>query len=63
MKISEFARRLEGISLRHNISSSEVYDLVEFQDFKRMHRGMEQSLDLSCRVVERYLQGYFSDRK
>jgi len=56
MTLENYVAKLRNISADTNTHLQEVIDLVEMQDFKRVYRGGESDLALSCEVVERYLK-------
>ena len=56
MNLNEMLRKTSELSIKYSLPDCEVYMLVEFQDYKRVYRGGKDNLDLSFKVVERYLR-------
>ena len=56
MKIIGYIEEIYTMSMKYDVPLQRVMDLVEFQDFKRVYRGGKDNLDLSCKVVDRYLR-------
>ncbi len=44
------------VSIYNDVSISDLFDLVEYQEEKRNDRGKRRDLRQSLRVVERYLK-------
>jgi hypothetical protein len=56
MDFKKLMEEQKKLSEKYSIESYFIYDAVEILDFKRIKKGKEAELDLSLRVVERYLR-------
>jgi hypothetical protein len=56
MDFKKLMEEQKQLSEKYSIESYFIYDAVEILDFKRIKKSKEAELDLSLRVVERYLR-------
>lgn len=55
VNLNNYVSRISDISEKYKIFPYDIHKLIEFQDFKRVHRGKESDLEKSLDVVERFL--------
>ena len=56
MKLEEMVFKVSSLSRKYSLDPHRIYELVDFQDAKRMYRKGEDNLDLSFKVIERYVR-------
>ncbi len=54
MKLTDIIKEVCEIAEKNNVSPKFVYDLIEFQDFKRTYREGKSDLKFSTEIIKRY---------
>lgn len=55
-ELDNYMSNIERVSSEYNLFVNDLFDLVDYQDFKRVRRNEERNLERSLDVVERYLR-------
>ncbi len=55
-KLDRYFLRVERVAFEYNLLVPDVFDLVEYQDSKRIKRGEGKNLEKSLEVLERTLR-------
>lgn len=50
-----YLHNIYNMAEEHRVPLQSVIDLIEFQEFKRSYKFNESNMELSCKVVNRYL--------
>ncbi len=55
-ELDDYILNIDRVSLEYDIKPSCLFDLLDYQDDKRIRRGEEENLERSLEIVERYLR-------
>ena len=58
MRLESLLTKMCDSGEKYDIAPNKIYQLIEFQDFKRVYRGGKGDIELSLNVIDRFLRTY-----